>query len=157
MITAFIVPARHGIDVNDIRFQQDGSTCHTSHVAIDLCKTFYARLRRKDGVNWLSRSCDLTPFDYLLQGTVKEKCYAEKPDVIEYLKPNIRDVIVDIRLYALEKVHENWSDRIRYCQTSRGSHMNEIIFHCSNFSHSHFSQKKKMVTCKRSQKSVFGN
>lgn len=125
------MPALHGIDVNDVWFQQDGATCHTSHATIDLLRqTFDDRLISRNGdVNWPARSCDLTPMDYFLWGAVKDKCYADKPETIENLKANIRDAIAEIRPHTLEKVLENWSDRMGYCEASRGSHMNEIIFH----------------------------
>ena len=35
-IIDFIVPALDGIDVNDVWFQQNGKTCHTSQATIDL-------------------------------------------------------------------------------------------------------------------------
>lgn len=131
MITDFFVPALHGIDVNDVWFQQDGATCHTSHATIDLLRqTFDGRLISRNGdVNWPPRSCDLTPLDYFLWGAVKDKCYADKPETIEHLKANIRDAIAEIQPHTLAKVLENWSDRMGYCEASRGSHMNEIIFH----------------------------
>ena len=41
MITNFLLRALHGIDENDILFQQDDATCYTSHATIDLyCQTF---------------------------------------------------------------------------------------------------------------------
>ena len=47
MLTDFFVPARDGIDVNNVWFQQDGATCHTSHATIDILhETFDGRLIR---------------------------------------------------------------------------------------------------------------
>ena len=68
MITDFFVPALDGIDVDNVWFQQDGATCHTSHATIDLLReTFDGRLISRNGdVNWPPRSCDLTPLDYFL-------------------------------------------------------------------------------------------
>ena len=34
----FFVTVIHGIDMNDIWFQQDGTTCHTCHATIDLLR-----------------------------------------------------------------------------------------------------------------------
>ena len=34
----FFVTALHGIKVNDVWYQQDGATCHTTHAAIDLLR-----------------------------------------------------------------------------------------------------------------------
>ena len=41
---------------------------------------------------------------------------------------NIREAIVEIQLYTIDNVLKNWTDRVGYCMTSRGSHLNEIIF-----------------------------
>ena len=84
--------------------------------------------RRADDV-WPSRSCDLTPLDYYLRGAVKDKCYADKPEIIDVLKDNICEAIGEIQLHTIDKVLKNWTDHVGYCMTSRGSHLNEIIFH----------------------------
>ena len=62
-------------------------------------------------------------------GAVKDKCYADKPEIVDALKDNIREVIGEIQLLTIDNVLKNWSDRIGYCMASRGSHFNEIIFH----------------------------
>ena len=67
--------------------------------------TFDGRLiSRNDDVNWPSRSCDLTPLDYLLWGVFKENCYADKLDAYEHLKANLCNAIAEVRLHTLEKV-----------------------------------------------------
>ncbi|GFW14176.1 transposable element Tc3 transposase [Trichonephila clavipes] len=96
---------------NELWFQQDGATCHTARATIDLLKdTFGDRLISRFGpVNWLPRSCDLTPLDYFLWGYVKSLVYADKPQTLDHLEDNIRRVIADIRPQMLEKVIENWT------------------------------------------------
>ena len=56
----------------------------------------------------------MTPLDYYLWGAVKEKCYVDKPKTIDALKDNVL---------------KNWNDCVGYYMASRGSHLNEIIFH----------------------------
>ncbi|GFS60669.1 uncharacterized protein TNCV_5073871 [Trichonephila clavipes] len=91
--------------------------------------TFGDRLISRFGpVNWLPRSCDLTPLDYFLWGYVKSLVYADKPQTLDHLEDNIRRVIADIRPQMLEKVIENWTSRLDYIRASRGSHLPEIIF-----------------------------
>ncbi|GFW53587.1 uncharacterized protein TNCV_4814931 [Trichonephila clavipes] len=130
MITNFFIPALNNHDVQELWFQQDGSTCHTARATINLLKdTFGDRLISRFGpVNWPPRSCDLTPLDYFLWGYVKSLVYADKPQTLDHLEDNIRRVIADIRPQMLEKVIENWTSRLDYIRASRGSHMPEIIF-----------------------------
>ena len=80
-------------------------------------------------VVWLPRSCDLSPLDYYLWGSVKDKCYADKPETINALKDNIRKAIGEIQLLTIDNVLINWTDCVGNCMASRGSHLNEIIFH----------------------------
>ena len=63
----------------------------------------------------------MTPLDYYLWGAGKDKCYADKPETIDLLKDNIREVI--------HNVLKSWTDRVGYCMANRTSHLNEIIFH----------------------------
>ena len=60
--------------MNNIRFQQNVATCHTSHATIDLLhQTFDGRFIHRHGhLNWPLKSFDLTPLDYFLWSAVKE-------------------------------------------------------------------------------------
>ena len=60
---------------------------------------------------------------------VNDKFYADKPETIDALKDNIREAIGEIQLHTIDNVLKNWTDRVGYCMVSRGSHLNEIIFH----------------------------
>ena len=80
-------------------------------------------------VVWPPRHCDLTPLDYYLWGAVKDKCYADKPETIDALKDNSRETIIKRQLHTIDNVLQGQTDRIAYCMASRGSHLNEIIFH----------------------------
>ncbi|GFU18661.1 putative transposable element [Trichonephila clavipes] len=130
MITNFFIPELNNHDVQELWFQQDGATCHTACATIDLLKdTFGDRLISRFGpVNWPPRSCDLTLLDYFLWGYVKSLVYADKPQTLDHLEANIRRVIADIRPQMLGKVIENWTPRLDYIRSSRGSHMPEGIF-----------------------------
>ncbi|XP_073831485.1 uncharacterized protein [Musca autumnalis] len=130
MVTDYFIPELDGMNVDELWFQQDGATCHTAHVTIDLLKETFDELiiSRNGPVNWPPRSCDLTPLDYFLWRYVKSLVYANKPKTLGELEANIRGVIADIRPHMLEKVVENWTSRIGYIGASRGCHMPEIIF-----------------------------
>ena len=86
-------------------------------------------ISRRADIVWPPRSYDLTTLDYYLWGAVKDKCYANMPETIDALKDNIRKAIGEIQLHTIDNVLKNWTDRVGYCMASRGSHLNEIIFH----------------------------
>ena len=71
----------------------------------------------------------MTQLEYYLWGAVKDKCYADKPETIDALKDNIREVIDEIQLYTIDNVLKNWTDGVGCCMASRVTHLNEIIFH----------------------------
>ena len=79
-------------DIDNIWFQQDGATCHTAEATLDVLRPVFKDciISLIADVVWPPRSCDLTPLDYYLWGTVKDKCYANKLETIEALKDNIR-------------------------------------------------------------------
>ncbi|GFW39139.1 DUF4817 domain-containing protein [Trichonephila clavipes] len=94
MITNFFIPELNNHDVQELWFQQDGTTCHTARTTIDLLKdTFGDRLISRFGpMNWPPRSCDLTPLDYFLWSYVKSLVYADKPQTLDHLEDNIRRI-----------------------------------------------------------------
>ena len=59
----------------------------------------------------------------------KDKYYADKSETIDALKDNISEAIGEIQLHTIDNVFKNWIDRVDYCMATRGSHLNEIIFH----------------------------
>ena len=71
----------------------------------------------------------MTPLVYYLRGGIKDKCYADKLETIDALKDNICEASFEIQLRTIDNVLKNWADRVGYCMASRGSHLNEIIFH----------------------------
>ena len=118
-------------NIGNIWFQQDGATCHTAEATLDILRPVFKDhiISRRADVVWPRRSCDLSPLDYYLWGALKYKCYADKPETIDALKDNIRKAIVEIQPHTIENVLKNWTDRVGYGMASRGSHLNEIIFH----------------------------
>ena len=77
--------------LHDMWFQQNGATCHTARVTMDLLRCeFGEHLILPSGqANWPPRSCNLTPFDYFLWGYIKAHVYTDKPAVIDALEENI--------------------------------------------------------------------
>ena len=86
-IEPFFVNKIEEEDICNIWFQKDDATCHTAEVTfIVLRPDFEDRIiSRRADVVWPPRSCDLTPLGYYLWSTVKDKCYADKPETIDAL------------------------------------------------------------------------
>ena len=118
-------------DIGNIWFEQDGFTCHTAEATLDVLRPVFEDriISRRPDVVWPPRSYDLIQLGYYLYGAVKDKSYADKPDTIDALKDNIREAIGEIQLHTIDNVLKNCTDRVGYCMASRGSHLNELIFH----------------------------
>ena len=104
---------------------------HTAKATLDVLRPIFEDriISHRADVVWPPRSYDWTPLAYCLWGAVKDKCYADKPETIDALKDNIRETIGEMQLNTIDNVLKNWTDRVGYCMASRGSHLNEIIFH----------------------------
>ena len=131
MLNEFLFPKIEEDDMDDIWFQQDGATCHTTNIIIDLLRTVFENriISRNSDVNWPPRSCDLTSLDYFLWGAVKDKCYTNYPETIEALKHEIEVAIRGIETQTIDNVLANSVDRMGYSKASRGRHLNDLMFH----------------------------
>ena len=131
MLNAFLFTKIEEENIGNIWFQQDGLTCHTAEATFDVLRLVFEDriISLRADVVWPPRWCNMTPLDYYLWGVIKDKCYTDKSEIINVLKGNIREVIGEIQLHTIDNVLKNWSDRVGYCMASRGSHLNEIIFH----------------------------
>ena len=129
MLKKFLFTKIEVKDIGNSWFQQGGATYYTAKATLDVLRpVFEDRIsRRRADVVLPSRTCDLTPLDYYLWDAVKDKCYADKPQTIDALKDNIREAICEIQLHTIDYRLKNWTDRVAYCMTSQGSHLNEII------------------------------
>ena len=119
MLNEFLFTEIEEEDIINIWFQQDGATCNTAEATLDVLRPLFEDriIGSRADVVWLPLSCDLIPLDYYLWGTVKDKCYVDKPETIDTLKDNIREAII----------LKNWTDGVGYCMASRGRYFNEII------------------------------
>ena len=119
------------MDVDDVYFQLDGATCHTSCETIGLFREEYPGrvISRNGNYNWPPRSCDSTPLGFFLWGYLKDKVYADAPQSIQELTEKIRAVIGEIELQLCENVMGNFIKREWSCKRRRGGHLNDIVFH----------------------------
>ena len=119
------------MDLTNMWFQQDGTTCYTSRDKVNLLQEKFEgfTISRNGDINYPPRSCDLTYLDYCLWGYVKSLAYADKPRTVTHLKDNITRVIREIEPQLCEKVIENWVTRLHATKRSRVGHLNNIVFH----------------------------
>lgn len=131
MLTNFLWSQIKNLNLNDVYFQQDGATCHTSHETIEMLQQkFPGRVISRFGdINYPPRSCDLTPLDFFLWGFVKDKVYYNAPETTATLKNNIREVIGEIKPELCKIVMGNFIKRISLCSKLRGGHLPDIVFH----------------------------
>ena len=116
---------------DNIRYQQDGATCHTAEARLDVLRPVFEDriISRKSYVVWPPCSCDLTSLDYYLWDAVKDKCYAFNPKTNDALKNNIRKACGEVQLHTMDNVLKNWTNCGGYCTASRGIHLDEIVFY----------------------------
>ena len=90
MISNFFLPKMQELDLHAMGFQQDGATCRTAHVTMDLLIAEFGELfiSRSGPINWPPRSCNLMPLDYFLWGYDKAHVYTDKPATIDALEDN---------------------------------------------------------------------
>ena len=98
-------------NMDDIWFQQDGATCHTGYVTIDLLR---------GAVIWRH-------WTIFCEGAIEDKCYANHPETIEALKHEIEVAIHGIEAQTKENVFKNWVDRMGYCKARRGIHLDDVF------------------------------
>ena len=86
------------LDLHDMWFQQDGATCHTARVTMDLSRGEFGEhfISHSGPVNWKPKSCDLGPLDYFLSGYIITRVYAENPASVNALEDNIEAIMREI-------------------------------------------------------------
>lgn len=80
------------IDINELWFQQDGASCHSTAETLTLLHVRFANrlISFRGNQNLPAKSSDLTPYDFFLRGFVKSQMYERKPYTITDLKEKIQ-------------------------------------------------------------------
>ena len=88
MLNEFLCTKLEDVDIGNIWFQQDGTTCHVTEATLDVLRPISEDriIISRSGAAWPPWSCELTPLDYY-------KCNADKPEIIDVLKDNILEAI----------------------------------------------------------------
>lgn len=131
MLQTFLRPKLNELDDSDnVWFQQDGATAHTSRRTMGILREMFPDhlISLRGDIGWPARSPDLNPCDFFLWGYLKSKVYTHRPRSIEELKDAIRQEIAAIPHEMTRRVVDNFRERIRQCVDSNGTHLIDIIF-----------------------------
>ena len=90
------------LELHVLWFQQDGATCYTVRVILDLLRGEFGEhfISRSGPVNW---PYDLKPLDYFLWGYVKAHVYLDKAASIHALRDNIEAFIPELPAEMLKE------------------------------------------------------
>jgi len=118
---------KHGAD--NVWFQQDGATAHTSHRSFSLLREMFPGhvISLRGDIGWLPRSPDLTPRDFFLGGYHKAKVY-ERVQTLEALKEAIRQEVAAITPEMIRKVKDNYQERLHQFINIQGRHLSVVLF-----------------------------
>jgi hypothetical protein len=110
-------------------FQQDGAPPHFHRIVREyLDENFRNRWIGRGSNNiWLPRSPDLTPLDFYLWGTIKEKVYKTPILNIEDLKNRIRLQCRAITPETLRRVRRSFLNRLEACLQANGRHFEHLL------------------------------
>jgi hypothetical protein len=134
MLETFLKPKLEELtqnhDNDNIWFQQDGATAHTSRRSMEILRQMFPGhlISLRGDVGWPPRSPDLTPCDFFLWGYLKEKVYTHRPRTIDELKAAITEEINAIPLNMTRRVMDNFRERLQQCVVNGGRHLQDIIF-----------------------------
>ena len=113
-----------GYEPDDVWFQQDGATSHTSRRSLGILQDMFPShvISLRGDIGWPPRSPDLNPCNFFLWGYVKSKVYEHRPSTLEHLKAAIAEEINAIPHNILERVMVNFRERLKNCIDIGGCH-----------------------------------
>jgi hypothetical protein len=117
MLRTFLEPElqRLGDETQAFWFQQDGAMAHTARTAMQVTNEMFPAhmISRRGKIEWPGRSSDLNACEFYLWGYCKSKVYEKKPRTTVDLKQNIRDKMAAISPTMLQRVMQNFQERLR--------------------------------------------
>ena len=122
-LDTFLRPKLNELDDRDnVWFQQDGETAHTSRCAMGILREMFPShlISLRSDIGWPARSPDLNPCDFFLWGYLKSKVYIHRPQSIEQLKDAIHQETAAIPHEMTRRVMDNVT-----CVESNGTHLTD--------------------------------
>ena len=131
IIRDIIVPQlQQSHDLDDVVWMQDGAPAHyATSVRNFLDEKFTTWIGRRGRVEWPPRSPDLTPCDFALWGTMKDKVYHTRPRNLQDLKERIREqfFLLNSNPDLLKRICRSVYGRCRICIEQEGAHFEHLI------------------------------
>ena len=114
-------------DMDNVWFQQNGATAHTSLRAIWIMREMFPGhlISLRGDIGWSAHSPDLNPCNFFLWGYLKS---SNRSQSIEQLKDAICQEFIAIQHEMIRRVIDNFRERLRQCVDNNGSHLTDLIF-----------------------------
>lgn len=111
-------------------YQQDGARPHTSNMSMEVLREMFPGrlLSQRGDQSWPARSPDLSALDFFLWGYVKSKVFQNRPQNLDDLKNNIREVIAEIPVDMCRRTMASVLHRAQICTERNGGHLTNVIF-----------------------------
>jgi hypothetical protein len=106
-------------------FQQDSAASHMAHASLKSLREILGYCIFSHGL-WPPHSPDLSPYDFYLWGSLKDKVYKANPYTLEELR-NIRCEILAISGEELQSIKNNVFLRYTECIQSGGQHFQHLL------------------------------
>ena len=105
MITESFMPAIEEYDLENMWFQKDVVTCHTTRAKMALLqKIFPGRvISHRGDINWPPRSCDLKPLDFFCETTRKTEFVQINLQLLSTSEPILVNLWLRCRPICVEK------------------------------------------------------
>lgn len=113
----------------NIWFQQDGAPPHNAGIVTRcLTEMFPNKVISNNGdILWPARSPDLSPLDYFLWGTIKDKVYKTVPADIEELRMNVITALRQTPRNHVRRAISNLRKRARLCLEVEGAPFEHLL------------------------------
>ena len=131
MLLEFVKPKLRELHIDSkIWFQQDGATAHTARLSLTVLQEMFPGrvVSLRGDVPWPARSPDLSPCDFFLWGHLKAEVFKSRPITLTELKAAIVTAVNEISMGMINRVMDNFRDRLQKCVLCGGGHLKDIIF-----------------------------
>lgn len=120
------IAALHPLEMQRGYFQQDGATAHTAAATLQYLEEHFPQRVISRG-RWPPRSPDLSPLDFYLFGSLKNRIYRNRLHNVVELQAAIENEIRSIDVGTLRNVFENLKRRVHVCLQNEGEHFEHLL------------------------------